>query len=118
MILAFAFRSCQFLATNNKARNKGFAKFVALINLPVPFTSLKAVLRLSAIRSAAVWDASLNLGIALDVMRLTVTFAVDINRARLDRALVHLTPNISSLRLTIVLATHPLESGIGRATNH
>jgi hypothetical protein len=38
--VALALRTGKFLASDNKARNKGLAKFVALINLPVPPTTL------------------------------------------------------------------------------
>jgi hypothetical protein len=100
------------------ARDESLAEFIALVVLPVPFATLEAELWLGATWSAAVRDASLSLRVSLDIVGFTVTLAVDINRTRLDRALIHLAPDISSLGLGIVLATQRLEAGIRWATDH
>jgi hypothetical protein len=100
------------------ARNQGLAELIALVVLPVSFATLESELWLGATWSAAVRDASLSFRVSLEIVGFTVTFAVDIHRARFDSALIHLAPDISSLGLSIVLAAQPLESGIRWATNH
>ena len=73
-----------------------------LVNLPMLDTAFKSELWLSAIRPAAVRDASLGFWIALNIVSLTVALAVDINRAWLDRTLVLSALDISSLFNLIV----------------
>jgi hypothetical protein len=106
------------LTTQFDARDESLAKFIALVVFPVLLTTLEAKLWLSATWSAAVGNASLSLRVSLDIVGFTVTLAVDINRARLDSALIHLAPNISSLGLGVMLATQSLKARIRRTTNH
>jgi hypothetical protein len=100
------------------ARDKGLAEFIALVVLPMSFATIEPELWLGATRSAAVRDASLRLRVSLDIMSLTVTLAVDLDRARLDRTLILGALEICSLFNLIVLATQPLESRIRWATDH
>jgi hypothetical protein len=118
MILTFTLRTCKFLATNLYARNQSLAKFIALVVFPVSFATLKPILRLGATRSATIRDASLSLRVSLDIVGFAVTLSVNLNRARLHSTLILGTLEICSLFNLIVLATHPLKSGIRWATNH
>jgi hypothetical protein len=110
MSLTLPFIDSKLLATNNKARHKGLAQFIALVNLPVSFASLKAVLWLGATRAAAIRDASLSLRVSLDIVGFTVTFAVNLNRARLDRTLVLSSLDVGSLFNLVMAATQFLKA--------
>jgi len=106
------------LAVQLATRHNDSAQLIVLVNLPVPDTALEAEHRFGATRSAAVRDASLNLRIALDIVSLTVTLAVDLDRARLDSTLVLGSAHIGSLFDLIVAATQLFELGGGFATGH
>jgi hypothetical protein len=110
MKLALPFSDSKLLATDNNTRHKGLAQFIALVNLPMPFAALHAKLWLGATRSAAVRDASLSLRVSLDIVRLAVTFAVNLDRAGLDRALILGALDIGSLFNLVMTATQFLEA--------
>ena len=65
---------------------------------------------MGATRSAAVRDASLSLRVSLDIVGFAVTLAVNLNRARLHRALILGSLDIGSLLDLIVTATQLFEA--------
>ena len=110
MQLAATKRKGLALATRLGAWNYGSAQLVILVDLPVFQTALKPVLWLSATRSAAIRDASLSLWVSLDIVRLAVTLAVNLNRARLDSALIQCALDIGSLFDLVVARTKLFEA--------
>jgi hypothetical protein len=76
----------------------------------MPLATLEPELWLGATRSAAIRDASLHLGIALNIVSFAVTLAINLNRARLHSALILSSLDIGSLLNLIVAATQFLEA--------
>jgi hypothetical protein len=76
------------------------------------------MLWLGATRSAAVRDSSLHLRVSLDIVGFTVTLAINLNRARLDRALILSALDIGSLFNLIVTATQTLIAHLGVTAGH
>lgn len=118
MSQALAILLSQILTADHLARNKSLAQLIALVNLPMPLTAFQAVLWLGATRSAAVRYASLGFRVALNVVSLAVTLAVNLNRARLDSTLIESALDVGSLFNLIVTATQPLEAHYRGATGH